>query len=37
MHESRLWEITEKQQRDLYYNFNNLAEIYMNLKKYITY
>ena len=26
MHESRWWEIIDKQQSDIYYNFNNLAE-----------
>ena len=36
MHESRWWEIIDKQQSDIYYNFNNLAEMYSNQNKYIT-
>ena len=33
MHESRWWEIIDKQQSDIYYNFNNLSELYRNRNK----
>jgi hypothetical protein len=33
MHESRWWEIIDKEQSDIYNNFNNLAELYGNRNK----